>query len=87
MKTKNIKKYISYSCIAILVFSTIYTGVAFNNTTKSDFNLIQEQLEDTKNDFDLEPKASSIKNNYETIESIFTQKLADYYRLGYFPQY
>lgn len=82
MKMNNIKKFIFYSSIVVLVFSTIYTGGAFNNTINSDVNLIQEQLDDKKNDFDLEPKASSIKDNYETIESIFTQKLADYSQLG-----
>ena len=35
---------------------------------------------------DLKPKSSSV-NNYETIESIFAQKLADFAQLGYFPQY
>ena len=83
----NVNKYISYSCIAVLVFSTIYIGVVFSNTINSDSIFIQEQLEDRRNDFDLEPKASSTKNNYELIESIFTQKLADYTQLGYFPQY
>ena len=87
MKKNNIKKFLFYSGIAVLVFSSIYTGAVFSNAFISDSVLIQEQLDYMRNDFNLEPKASSIENNYETIESIFTQKLADYSQLGYFPQY
>ena len=87
MKINSIKKFIFYSGLAVLVFSSIYTGTVFNNAFVSDSVLIQNQLDDTKNDSNLDPKASSITNNYETIESIFTQKLADYSQLGYFPQY
>jgi len=82
MKLNNLKKYLSYSCIVVLVFSSFYTGVAFNSTIKSDSNLIDKELEDTKNDFDQKPKSSSIKNNYKMIERIFTQKLVDFTRLG-----
>jgi len=87
MKTNKLKKFIFYSSLAVLVFSSIYTGTVFNNALISDSVHIQNQLEDTQYNYDQEPKSSPTKNNYETIESIFTQKLADYSQLGYFPQY
>ena len=87
MKRNNLKKDIVYCCIAVLVFSTIYMGVTFNNTNNSVSSLIPEQYGEMKSDFNLEPKASSTTNNYETIESVFTQKSVDYSQLGYFPQY
>ena len=87
MKMNKLKKFIFYSGIAVLVLSSIYTGAVFNNAFISDSVHIQNQLEDTQYNYDQEPNSSPTKNNYETIESIFTQKLADYSQLGYFPQF
>ncbi len=87
MKMNNVKKFIFYSGLAVLVLSSIYTGAVFNNALISDSVHIQNQLEDTQYSYEQEPNSSPTKNNYETIESIFTQKLTDYSQLGYFPQY
>ena len=82
----SIKKCLFCSSIILLVCCPIFYGIAFNNDTINDPVFVQEQLEDTQKNLELEPKTSSI-DNYETIESIFTQKLTDYSQLGYFPQY
>jgi hypothetical protein len=80
------KKYLLHGSIYLIVFFSIFSGTTFNNVFISDSVLIQEHPEVTPNNFDLKPKTSSI-DNYETIESIFAQKLTDYSQLGYFPQY
>ena len=86
MKMNSTKKFLFYSSICLLVYCSFFTGTAFNNAFINDSVLMQEQPVVTQDNFDLEPKASSI-DNYETIESIFAQKLIDYSQLGYFPQY
>jgi hypothetical protein len=86
MKMNSMKKYLFCSSIILLVYCSFFAGTAFSNETINDPVLVQEQLEDTQIFFNLEPKTSSL-NNYETIESVFAQKLTDYSQLGYFPQY
>ncbi|NVM19836.1 MAG: hypothetical protein HWN80_19190 [Candidatus Lokiarchaeota archaeon] len=86
MKRNNMKKYLYYSGFVFIVCCSIFSGTAFNEIAIYDSVLIQESLGDTQKNFDLELKTSSL-DNYETIESIFSQKLTDYSQLGYFPQY
>jgi hypothetical protein len=86
MNMNSMKKYLLHGSIYLVVFCSIFSGSTFNEVFISDSVLIQEQPEDTQDISDLEPRTSSI-NNYETIESIFAQKLTDYSQLGYFPQY
>ena len=86
MKLNSMKKYLLHSSIYLIVFCSIFSEIPINNAFISDSVLIQEQSEVTPNNFNLKPKTSSI-DNYETIETIFAQKLTDYSQLGYFPQY
>jgi len=86
MKMNSMKKYLFCSSIILIVYCSFFAGTPYSNETINNPVLIQDQLEDTQKNLELAPKTSS-KDNYETIESIFTQKLTDYSQLGYFPQY
>ena len=86
MKTNSMKKFIFCSSILLLVSCSIFFGAGFNNDPVSESVLTQDQHEGTQNNIDLELKTSSI-DNYETIESVFAQKITDYSQLGYFPQH
>jgi len=63
MKLNNIKKFIFYSGLAVLVFSSIYTGASFNNALIIDSVHTQNQLEDTQFNYDQEPNSSPTLNN------------------------
>jgi len=69
-----------------LVYCSIFTGTAFSDVVVTNHVFLHEQPEYTQKNSNLKAKASST-DNYETIESIFAQRLMDYSQLGYFPQY
>ena len=86
MKTIRTRKFLFCSSILLMVACSVFSGTALNNRTSNNSVLILEQSEDTQHNIEIEPRVSST-DNYETIESIFAQKLTDYSQLGYFPQY
>ena len=78
--------YKTLICLSIIVLSTPFLFNQVNLWHRIEQNTRFQQSENVYDDESQAPLVSSPTNNYEIIKEIFTQNLAKYSSMGYFPQ-
>ena len=86
MKNNSTNKYLFCFTFVLITSCSIFSGTTFDGVYLNDSIPTHKQPEVKKTTPEIEPTVSST-DNYDTIESIFAQKLLDYAQFGYFPQY